>query len=610
MIKVRRHKDAAAESMSLAEFEARARAGDIAPQHEVCFPVVTGTQFQRAADLEIYRGLYEVGNITFRRYFHLGRMPWFTLALIAGLIAIHYFWQEGIGYPAAELSRQGAKDRTLMVELGQWWRLFSANGLHVSAWHLGVNALFLLNLGGPAEAVYRRVDYLSILLASALGTTIVSTAMNPVVSCGASGIVFGAWAAVAVFGLRYRELLPKRYRRYFMFGVVPYAVFALYLGFAMDGVDNWGHFGGLLGGALAAAFFPARLLQPQDPMRERKLVAGILVIATVAMGSYFPAGPGDLTYDRYFAKHGLRVAVPQSWYMSIAERQNGREAYVFQNDARVSVGIETRLADKAISLDALAQTFLENQLAGELEQVALRGLRVSELDHVKLSDMPAVGFAADIVTTDVRTRSQFWFMVRGNYRYIINLSAPIWLAHSYAELFEEILDNLDFPTPEAEISAARRQKIDPNAHHLARWALEIGRGGDHARSEELFSQALKDFPQSPEPRLYLLRAAFEREGRAVAVTPQPQNGDDDPLGLAATRPCQDLGPLLRAFPVGTAPWIPQTLATTVEFWRDCGEPAKADALLLEALSHYQRSTVLLDKQHTQISISGAADAAP
>jgi len=68
-------------------------------------------------------------------------------------------------------------------------------------------------LGGPGGAIFRRGDYLLILLLGALGTTTVSALAVPGATCGVSGVVFATWGAAAAFGLRYGSALPPRYRR-------------------------------------------------------------------------------------------------------------------------------------------------------------------------------------------------------------------------------------------------------------------------------------------------------------------------------------------------------------------------------------------------------------
>ncbi|MBI3178790.1 MAG: rhomboid family intramembrane serine protease, partial [Deltaproteobacteria bacterium] len=347
-------------------------------QHEVCFPAVTGTAFVPAQSLELYRGLSAQGLLTFRRYFHLARMPYVTLALIALLVAAYFGWQGGRPASIEQLVQQGAKSPPLMRELGQWWRLLTANGLHISGWHLAANAVFLFNLGGPAEAVFRRLDYLIIVAASSIGAMLFSTLASPLVSCGASGIVFGVWGAAAVFGMRYRELLPDRYRRYFIGSVIPYSLFALYLGFAIPGVDNWSHLGGLATGSALAMVLPPRLMAPRDSWVHAKLFAFAAAALLLAALGLDPPGVGPLSPSRYYAATGLVVPVPRRWDLIAQERTRNHESYAFANGAGVAVALQGRLEAQPVDLGELGKRFVERDLAAQLEAAQSRGHRIHE----------------------------------------------------------------------------------------------------------------------------------------------------------------------------------------------------------------------------------------
>ena len=131
MILVRKDSLGLIEEFDLDEFEEKVRKGHIGPHMEICFPVVTGDRFVIARDLEIYQGLYQTDVLNFKRYFHLGRIPWLTIILIALLCCVHYWWPEPPGRYADRLLQRGAKSLPLMLELGQWWRLITANFMHV-----------------------------------------------------------------------------------------------------------------------------------------------------------------------------------------------------------------------------------------------------------------------------------------------------------------------------------------------------------------------------------------------------------------------------------------------------------------------------------------------
>ncbi|HCF59499.1 MAG TPA: hypothetical protein DFS52_16085, partial [Myxococcales bacterium] len=202
------------EALDLEEFESRVRRGEIAGHCQVCFPPVTGEGWVRTDQLDLFHRLQDPRKLYFARAFNLGRFPRVTAVFVILDIALYLVM--GLGGPIEQdaLVAWGAKVAPLMLDLGQLWRLVTANLLHQNALHIASNLFILFNVGGALENAYRRLDYALLLLASALGTTLLSVLARPdAVTAGASGIVYGALGAAVVFGMKYRELLPQRYRR-------------------------------------------------------------------------------------------------------------------------------------------------------------------------------------------------------------------------------------------------------------------------------------------------------------------------------------------------------------------------------------------------------------
>ena len=509
MILVRKDSLGIIEEFELEEFEEKVRRGHISPHMEVCFPVVTGDRFVTAKDLELYQGLYNTDALNFKRYFHLGRIPWLTMTLIALLCAVHFWWPEAPGRTADRLLQRGAKSLPLMLELGQWWRLVTANFIHVSGWHLLVNCLFLFNLGGPAEAIFRRLDYILILVATAVGGTLLSTLVNPAVSCGASGIVFGVWGASATFGVRYRHMLPKRYRRYFIGSVIPYSIFALYMGIAMPGIDNWGHLGGLVIGSALACILPARMLRPQDPWAISKLLAMAVVALLIALGSQFAAGSGDLIRNHYYPRNGLIVAVPQDWLTLVEEREISTENYAYHNEASVVIAFETREVRQPGDLESFTREFLELDFADQLEIHNARGLRVQDPSDVVIAGYPAKKINADIVTPRTASTASYFLITRGNYRYIISFSAPIWLRESYEPLLGAIIGNIEISDPARLITAREKFAESESPKTQADLGLALCYAGLCGEGKGLLGDAIKKWPKAGEPYSALARILYE-----------------------------------------------------------------------------------------------------
>ncbi|WP_017539868.1 rhomboid family intramembrane serine protease [Nocardiopsis halophila] len=100
-----------------------------------------------------------------------------------------------------------------VVFLGEWYRMITAAFLHGGLMHLAFNAFALYVVGRQLESWLGHVRYVALWVLSALGgsavtlvvtavTAVASGAVQPQLSVGASGAVFGLFGAVLVLGRR------------------------------------------------------------------------------------------------------------------------------------------------------------------------------------------------------------------------------------------------------------------------------------------------------------------------------------------------------------------------------------------------------------------------
>lgn len=157
----------------------------------------------------------------------------------------------------------GAKVNQLVVE-GEVWRLFTAMFLHIGVLHLLFN-LYALNALGPlVEGYFGTPRFLAIYLLAGLFGSLGSFAFSPAISAGASGAIFGLAGATTVYFLRYRENFGARGRAILQNMLVVIGI-NLVFGYMSPGIDNWGHLGGLVGGALVSAGLLPRYITPALP---------------------------------------------------------------------------------------------------------------------------------------------------------------------------------------------------------------------------------------------------------------------------------------------------------------------------------------------------------
>lgn len=150
----------------------------------------------------------------------------------------------------------GAAYAPLILEQGQWYRVFSSMFLHFGAPHLINNMLVLFVLGQRLEPAVGRLRFLLIYIAGGLGGNFISLFWDMrtgdySVSAGASGAVFAVMGGMIYVIIRHRGRVADLTMKQMLI----MATFSLYFGFASEGVDNAAHAGGLLCGFLAAVIF-------------------------------------------------------------------------------------------------------------------------------------------------------------------------------------------------------------------------------------------------------------------------------------------------------------------------------------------------------------------
>ena len=133
---------------------------------------------------------------------------------------------------------------------GEYWRLFTCMFLHAGITHILCNMYSLYVIGPQVESFYGKIKYIFIYIFSGICGSILSTAFsaNNIVSVGASGAIFGLLGATLYFGYHYRVYLGNVLRSQ----IIPIIILNLLIGFAISGIDNFAHIGGLIGGVFAA----------------------------------------------------------------------------------------------------------------------------------------------------------------------------------------------------------------------------------------------------------------------------------------------------------------------------------------------------------------------
>jgi len=206
--------------------------------------------------------------------------PIYTVTLIAG-IGIVFLAQIGTGLDASILRAGFVK--TDLRGLHEYWRILTGATTHASILHVGMNCYAFYSFGRIFEMLSNRAHLAIVFLLSALGGGVLSLALQPAtISVGASGGIVGLVSYLAVYSFKRRQFISPQFRKSLLTNIGFILVFGLVL---YQVVDNWGHIGGLITGAVYG-WFQIPTNEYTDPRDASKLVE---TLGLVALGFYLAA---------------------------------------------------------------------------------------------------------------------------------------------------------------------------------------------------------------------------------------------------------------------------------------------------------------------------------
>lgn len=210
--------------------------------------------------------------------------PWLTYAFL--VINIGWFAFTYLVYGTTTDSRvlldTGANFMPYVFQNHEYWRLLSATFVHIGMSHLLFNMMTLYFMGPELEEILGHIKFLLIYLIAGIGGNLTSLAFNTGVSAGASTALFGMFAAFIVLAIIHPDshYLWQRSRSFIIL-----VGLNLVNGFLSPGIDNWGHLGGLLFGALATYVIGSKG-KSKAKLWQRGLVAVLSGIIAVFLVYY------------------------------------------------------------------------------------------------------------------------------------------------------------------------------------------------------------------------------------------------------------------------------------------------------------------------------------
>lgn len=192
----------------------------------------------------------------FLRYENLRQyIKWYPVTtIILSIQLIMYVWMEIEGSTRDNLTliRFGA----LLNEVpfsGEYWRYFASVFLHSGFDHLLFNSFSLFVFAPPLERMLGKWKYILFYLGSGfignLATVLLFRGPETVVSVGASGAIYGIFAAYLFIALFFKKALDKQSSS----TIITIVVVGFIYSFLIPQVNYYAHIGGFIGGFLLFA---------------------------------------------------------------------------------------------------------------------------------------------------------------------------------------------------------------------------------------------------------------------------------------------------------------------------------------------------------------------
>jgi rhomboid protease GluP len=256
--------------------------------------------------------------------------PLLTLAILAVLVAV--FAGEivyGIGRASdllqptiATLVAFGGLSKDLVLNSGEWYRLFSAPFLHANAAHLGMNAFALFIAGRTMERLIGRAWFGAVYAVGALAGSALSLELNPpsVIGVGASGAIMGLFAAELVISMHFpagpvRSALRSNAIYVLIPSLLPLATAVQ----AHGKVDYAAHAGGAIGGA-AMGLIMLAVWPRSEPRPGLRPIAALIGLAGLVSLVY----PTTSVLRGYEAATFITQLIPDDQYPKTGAEMRSR----------------------------------------------------------------------------------------------------------------------------------------------------------------------------------------------------------------------------------------------------------------------------------------------
>jgi rhomboid protease GluP len=193
----------------------------------------------------------------------------YTILVITVLV---YLWQIATLYfLQVDIPGELGVKHNGSIIAGEWWRLFTPMLLHDDRLplHILSNMYFLAIVGARFEKFSGHGRFLLLYILAGFAGNVFSFLFSENPAWGASTSLFGLMGAQVIFVLQNRPFLEDNGKASLQ-NALTLIMLNVVIGITI-GADNWGHIGGLVGGAAFAWFGGPRLALTEEAYRRFRL---------------------------------------------------------------------------------------------------------------------------------------------------------------------------------------------------------------------------------------------------------------------------------------------------------------------------------------------------
>ncbi|MBN1679516.1 MAG: rhomboid family intramembrane serine protease [Anaerolineae bacterium] len=193
--------------------------------------------------------------------------PRLTYLLLGIIVVIYAYYFSLSPFKRIEFLTDWAKINEFIKD-GEYYRLLSSMFLHLNLMHILFNGYALYVIGRDVEGLFGHVRFAVIYFLGGLSGALASFVFTQAPSVGASGAIFAIFGAEMVYFYQNRHLHGQAGKNHLR-QLVILMLFNLGLGLFSSAtdfrIDNAGHIGGLVGGAVLAWFIGPEYQVTADP---------------------------------------------------------------------------------------------------------------------------------------------------------------------------------------------------------------------------------------------------------------------------------------------------------------------------------------------------------